>query len=153
MLDFCEEYFRVWNSIKSESQMVLATTRHNYPSARTVNVVVYLDKIYFQTDLRMEKAKEIKENPHVALCIGKYQIQGNCREIGHPLECKNEWFASTYKSLFPQAYNKYSNLKNERVYEVSPTKIYVWKSNNSGQTIEIISIDNRSVEMKTLSER
>ena len=149
MLNFFDEYTQVWGAIKRETRM--ATTHNNLPSARTLNVVVFADKIYFQTDRRMTKAEEIKENPHVALCIGKYQIHGICTDIGHPLDCKNGWFASEYKSLFPHAYEKYSFLKYETVYEVSPSKIFIWKSEESEQTIEIISLDKRTVEIRLLS--
>lgn len=44
------------------------------------------EKLYFQTDNTFKKYNQLKGNNKVALCIDNIQIEGECTELGHPLE-------------------------------------------------------------------
>ena len=145
MSEYKKQLDQVWQSLKEEECLVLATSVNDMPTARTINVIYHNKRIYFQTDSRMKKADDIRTNDHVALSIGKYQIQGTCRELGHPHEDKNKWFAIMYKKAFPSAFAKYSGLPNEQVYEVIPTVIKVWHYHNS-----IASVTSFILEKKLL---
>lgn len=118
------ELFKTFGSSRLIS---LATCNGEHVNARTVSSIIANQKFYFQTSNQMNKAREIAANEQVAICFDNAQIQGKCREIGHPLNKENEWFIKLYKEAFPNAFKKYSHLKSERIYEITPRMIALWK--------------------------
>lgn len=80
--------------------------------------------LYFQTDRAFLKYRQLAENKNAALCMDNIQIEGICRELGHPME--NERFAGLYGKHFPGSFERYSGLKNERLFVMSPVFIKRW---------------------------
>ncbi|MCH5349485.1 MAG: pyridoxamine 5'-phosphate oxidase family protein, partial [Oscillospiraceae bacterium] len=87
--------------------------------------VVQIDGIfYFQTDMTLNKYRQIVSNHNVALCIDNIQIEGICEEIGHPLQSTS--FCNIFQECFKGSYDAYTSLKNERLFTVKPVYIERW---------------------------
>ena len=106
--------------------MCLATSDKNRVSARSMSVIIYDKKLYFQTDKRFLKYSQLTENPRAALCWSNVQLEGVCEELGHFSASSNEFFAERFKKHYKGSYEAYSHLKSEVVFELSPTLVTVW---------------------------
>jgi uncharacterized pyridoxamine 5'-phosphate oxidase family protein len=100
---------------------------NNYPTARSMSVIVFNEKIYFQTGVNLLKYKQIAENNKVALSFDNVQIEGTANIIGKPLDEKNKEIMVKYKKHFKPAYNNYSHLEDEILIEVIIGKATIWK--------------------------
>ncbi len=109
----------------SARHVTLVTSVAEKVSARTVSVVLLVDKFYFQTDIKLPKYAQLIANPNVALCVNDMQIQGVCTELGKPSDFPD--FITAYRAGFPDAYKRYTNLPDERVFAVTPTYIERWR--------------------------
>ena len=124
-LDFNIELEKVYKKIGKSKFAVLATSAQNKPTARTMSIVFFDNKIYFQTSNEYLKYKQITENNNVALCIGNMQIEGNANIKGKTIE-QNK-FIEIYKKSHNSSYKKYSKLDESIVIEVEPKKITLWE--------------------------
>ena len=75
-LDFAVEKEKQFKELAEKKGMVLATCAENRVTARNMSVIFLDGKIYFQTDSKMEKARQIEANENVALCVDNFQIVG-----------------------------------------------------------------------------
>ena len=104
--------------------MVLSTSINDIVYSRMISVVQFNERFYFQTDCKMDKYNQLKNNCNISLCFDNVSILGNCREIGKPTE--NEMFCKLYSKYYNSAYELYSNLENEVLFEITPTLFKVW---------------------------
>lgn len=116
----------LFNKLGDHGVMCLATSQNDIVSARSMSVILYKQKFYFQTDANFKKYKQISENPNVALCMNNIQIQGVCVNLGHPLLSENSFFADLFKQFYQSSFENYSALKDEFLFEVTPTIITIW---------------------------
>jgi uncharacterized pyridoxamine 5'-phosphate oxidase family protein len=113
--------------LEAQKYLVLATSSNNRVAARTISYASKGLTIYFQTDRNFLKARQIEQNPNVALCGANVQIEGTARIRNHPLDKSNEEFVELFKNKHPLAFNTYAHLKSEIVIEVEPELITFWK--------------------------
>lgn len=138
---FEEEYLKFWQDFGKSKKMVLSTAFTDIVTSRTMSVIHLNGKLYFQTDITFRKYHQLKNNPHVALCIDNIQIDGICNEIGSPIE--NEDFCNAYKTCFPSSFHRYTMLKNERLFAVTPTFIESWVYIDNIPYMKTFDITNR----------
>lgn len=124
MNNFETQWKTFWNEFGTGKKMVLSTSLNDKVTARMMSIVQKQGVLYFQTDRMFRKYHQLVENRNVALCIDNIQIEGTCKEIGHPLD--NAIFSCLYKECFPSSFTNYSSLKNERLFEVIPLYIKRW---------------------------
>jgi nitroimidazol reductase NimA-like FMN-containing flavoprotein (pyridoxamine 5'-phosphate oxidase superfamily) len=124
--------------------MVLATCAGGRVTARSVSVVVSGGKFYFQTDRSFLKYRQLLENRNAALCLDNIQVEGTSAEKGHPLDVENRLFAEQYQRCFPGSFEKYTAMKNETVFEISPTLITVWNYEDGKPTREFYDFRNNT---------
>lgn len=127
----CNELF---NRLQEHSKMVLSTSMNDKVTSRMMSIVIYNNEFYFQTDKEFRKYQQLKINPNVALCKDNIQIEGVCEEIGAPSE--NHIFCKYYQRYFPSSFDKYTHLKNERLFVIKPTYIQKWIYENGEPFIE-----------------
>ena len=138
-MDYKQMLQTVFDDLGEGKKMVLATCANDEVSARTMSIIIHQGKFYFQTGVTMSKVADIAVNNKVALCAKGTSIMGVCREIGRPGDAENAWFLEKFSTYFTSAALKYSHLEYERIYEVVPTKIKIWKS--KGDTPGIVHLD------------
>ena len=72
-----------------DCQFALATAVDNVPSVRVVDTYYDAGGFYIVTYGKSQKAKQMEENAHVALCHNLYRFNGTAHRIGHPLDARN----------------------------------------------------------------
>ena len=128
-----------------ESQiMCLATSNEDRVTARSMSVIMMDQKFYFQTDRQFLKYDQIIKNPKVALCFHNIQIEGVCKELGHPLSVENSGFTNRYKEFFQGSFEKYSHTENEVVLVVQPKLISLWCYENGQPYQEFLDFENKT---------
>lgn len=140
-----------YNHLMNNRHIVLATSSHGRVTARTISYIVLDNKIMFQTDSTFLKAKQIKSNNKVALCIDNIQIEGIAKILGNPFDEYNNKFLKKYKQIHESAYNKYSHTKNEIVIEVCPILITIWKYENELGIRKVINLESQTLETITMN--
>ena len=105
-----------WSEFGTAKKMVLSTSQKDHVTSRMVSIIQYEGLLYFQTDCTFRKYEQLIENHHIALCIDNIQIEGICKEIGHPLDLTI--FSDLYQKHFPNSFKRYTALKNERLFQV-----------------------------------
>ncbi len=127
---FEEKAAALFRDLGESRIMVLATSADDAATARSMSVIIYSGRFYFQTDIAMTKAEQIAVNPRVALCFQNYQVEGMCRATGHPMDDHNRFFLELFKKHYEGSYKRYSHMPGERVFEVIPDKVTVWNYEN-----------------------
>lgn len=135
---FIKKYHTVIEQIGDHASMVLATSNHDIVSARTMSVVVMDQSFYFQTDCNFRKHQDLLSNPHAALCFDNIQIEGLCKDLGHPR--RHNEFCSTFQTYFRLSYDAYTTLENKRLWRLDPTKLQRWLYINEVPWIEQFDI-------------
>lgn len=94
----------------------------------------------------MRKCAQLRKNPNAALCIDEVQIEGRCEEIGTPQE--NPAFCALYRECFPDSFARYTHLKDERVFCLTPTYIQRWIYEEGQPVIESFDFVQRTYERR-----
>ena len=143
---FKEKYVYLLSVIGDHKTMVLSTAVGDTVDSRMMSIVQFNEKFYFQTDCKMNKYRQMKLNPNFSLCFDNISIQGKCREIGIPAE--NKTFCNLYSKYFSRAYQLYSHLENEVLFEITPTLIKVWDYEDGSAYYEIYNVWDKSYVKK-----
>jgi len=149
VLNFREELEKFSNQTGDHKHMALATCDDNYPTVRTMSVIIYNDNIYFQTGTDLHKYDQISANKNVALCFDNVQIEGIAKIIGKPLDKNNEEIMEKYKKCFESSFKKYSYLDNEVLIMVKIKKITIWKYDAEQKPYRVfIDVDKENAYME-----
>lgn len=141
IMEFAEAYGNFWKGLGTNKKMVLSTSLGEVVTSRTMSIIIFQEKFYFQTDKTSRKCRQIKDNCNVALCIDNIQVEGICSELGHP--GTNMEFLEAYKKYFPSSFIRYSSLENERLFQISPIFIEKWIYIDGAPYIETFDIANK----------
>lgn len=130
-----------WHNFGEWKQMVLSTCEKEQVTSRMMSIIQKDGLLYFQTDKTFRKYKQLLTNPKVSLCESNIQIEGICIEIGCPKE--NPSFCLLYKQYFPNSFERYSFLNNERLFQVKPFRIQQWIYKEGVPFIEIYDLEKQ----------
>ena len=125
--EFHAKLTEFFNRLGNAKIMVLATSQDNRVTARMMSCIIADGMIYFQTDRKFDKYKQIAANPRVALCIDNIQIEGVASVQGHTLDPQNKFFATAYECNYKGSFDAYSSLPDTSLIQVAPTKITLWE--------------------------
>lgn len=121
---FEEQLALLWNEFGQGRTMVLSTAENGRVSSRMMSVVRLGGTFCFQTDIRLRKYRQLRQNSYAALCSENIQIEGVCEEAGRPAE--NAAFSEAFRACFPGSFKAYSALEDERVFVMKPLYIERW---------------------------
>lgn len=123
-MTFINEFKLIEEELKSYGVMILATTDNIKVSARSMCTIYEDGHIYFQTDKKLEKCKQIEINNNVALTVGFIQVEGVATIIGkwdeHPKLLNN------YCKMHRKSYETYKDLSTEVVVKVEVARLKKW---------------------------
>ena len=142
---FRKAYADFLNEMGESRKTVLSSSLRDAVTSRMMSVVLLHGRFYFQTDAASRKCRQLKGNPRVSLCADNIQIEGHCRKAGTTLE--NGEFASACQKAFPGSYLRYSGLKSERLFEVTPAFIQSWTYREGVPYIEIFDVTSGQYQM------
>ncbi len=123
---FDEKTTALFQSLGGHLVMVLATCADTRVTARSMSILVKDQSFYFQTDRTFLKYRQISGNNRVALCANQVQVEGICRELGHPMAEENSWFAKRFQAAFPRSYERYTPMAQETLFVVEPRLVRTW---------------------------
>jgi len=105
--------------------MVLATSFKNRVIARNVLIANNGLDIYFFTWGHSRKCKQIKNNPKVALCKDKVQIEGTAKILGDLFSQKNKKYTDIIRNKFPEAIKRWEQKPGMVLVRIKPNFICV----------------------------
>ena len=114
--------------LETHKLFILATSADNLVTARTINCVNKELTMFFRTDSRFLKYKQIEQNPNVALCADNLQIEGEAKIIGNPTDKSNPEIIETYLNDFTTDNKSSIDSQYEVIIKVTPILISLWKS-------------------------
>ncbi len=141
---FKEKFDNFMKEFGVSKQMVLSTSHHDKVSSRMMSIVQIGHVFYFQTDKNFRKYEQLIGNPNVSLCIENIQIEGICREIGRPSE--HSTFIDVFSKEYSSSYERYTNRREERLFEVQPVYIQKWIYEEGNSFIEIFDVRSKIYE-------
>lgn len=145
-MEVFEENFKAFlGEFTCGKTMVLSSSENDKVTSRMMSIVHIDGLFYFQTDKSFRKYHQLISNPQVALCIENIQVEGMCKEQGHPLE--NALFCEIYKACFNSSFKRYSFLESERLFVVEPTFVERWRYIEGVPFIETFEVKNREYKM------
>ncbi|HPY84530.1 MAG TPA: tyrosine-protein phosphatase [Ruminococcus flavefaciens] len=139
--EFTEKFSAFLGDFGIGRTMVLSTSENDRVSSRMMSVVRIGEEFYFQTDTELRKYRQLITNNNAALCIDNIQIEGVCKEKGHPTDSVD--FCEVFCSCFRGSYDAYSKLENERLFVFRPTYIQRWIYKDGVPYIERFELSDR----------
>lgn len=134
--------------------MALASSLNDYVMVRNVSCLFYDNKVWFKTDKKFRKTKQLLQNPNVALCWSGVQIEGVAENKGLVVDEPSRRFEKLYKKHLWGSYNKYSHEDSEIIIEVTPKFVEIWDTSEDNFAYQIfIDFESQSVEVKQYDER
>ncbi|MBQ5311912.1 MAG: pyridoxamine 5'-phosphate oxidase family protein [Oscillospiraceae bacterium] len=122
--------------------MVLSTCAEGRVTSRAMSVVAIDGRFYCQTNRNYLKCRQIAANPNVSLCFGRYTIEGICSIKGHPKE--DARFMDALRRVYPDAAERWSDLPEECVLEITPRLVRSWIYEDGVPYIEEWDMDERT---------
>ena len=122
------DFDTMWAELGESRVMVLSTCAEDRVTSRSMSMVIYGGKFYCQTNEDYLKCRQIKVNPNVSLCSGNFTAEGICRIIGKPHD--NMDFISAMRKAYPDAVERWSQLPEECVLEITPAVVHSWVYEN-----------------------
>ena len=145
---------KIMKLLSKTNYVVLATaSKDGIVTASKMCVISDGTTLYFQTDSNFEKARNIMENPNVAITIENIYFKGQAIITGHPSQ--NQFFVEKMKERHYQTYENYTNLHNQILIKVNLTECRIWgiwQNNDIGddsvvreESIKILNLKNEQL--------
>lgn len=147
-MEFNVKLTEFFNKFGSHKNMVLSTSYNNEVDSRMMSIICYNGKFYFQTDKNFKKCQQIKANSKVSLCIDNISVKGICKCVGKPVD--NLTFCKLFNENFQKAYNLYTGLESEVLFEVEPIHIKCWIYENDTPYIEEYELNKKIYSKKSV---
>lgn len=140
--------------LSKTNYVVLATAnKDGIVTASKMCVVSDGTILYFQTDYGFEKARNIRENPNVAVVVDNIYFKGQATIIGKSAD--NAYFVEKMKERHYRTYENYTNLPNQILIKVELTECRIWgiwhsqdeKSGivSSEEAIKVLNLKNKNL--------
>ena len=143
--DYSKMKAKVISILERRQSIVLATSFNNKVTARTISHVNEGLTIFFQSSGGSEKAQQMLHNPNVAIAVSNIQMEAVVEDCGHPCDPNNKNIIEKYKNKYPAYFEKYSNLPDEILFKVVPTKIKLYSYTDNKPNIVVMDIINARV--------
>jgi len=124
-------------ALEKETTLTLATCAGCRVTIRPMSHINEGLTVYFQTGKHYLKAQQISANPHVAMEVGTYEMEGVAEMIGHPMDEVNQFFIAKYQTKHPNYAVRWSALPNQVIVKVEITLVRQWRYINGKPTIAI----------------
>jgi len=129
----------IQKKLKRTRGVILATSADNTVAARQVSAVNDGLTIMFSTSIKSNKAKQIKQNPNVAVAFDNVKIEAVAEAYGHP--SGHSAFMTVFKKKFPIFAKVYKSLPDDVLIIIKPKKIALYKF-IGGACEDILDVEN-----------
>jgi general stress protein 26 len=151
-LDFAKVREQKVKFLEGHRVIVLATSRYNRVTARTVTYTTRGSNIYFMSWDHHKKVVQMRENPKVALCRDNVNIEGVAEILGTPLDEKNKECAEIYKKKLPRDFAGFAAKPGMVMVRVTSTFIVSMVRINDRLYLEHLDLRNKVAYLKALEE-
>ncbi len=127
LIDFRQAMEYVWNKVEKKKIAVLSTAAHNRVTSRAMSFIRLGDDLYFQSDERNLKIRQIQKNRNVAVCLDNIQMEAEAEIRGHSSLPVNHDFVAKFKQEHPGSYEAYTEGKHQVVIRLIIKLITLWK--------------------------
>ncbi|MBN1797113.1 MAG: pyridoxamine 5'-phosphate oxidase family protein [Spirochaetales bacterium] len=127
LINFTGAMEYVWNKVEKKKIAVLSTAAGNRVTSRTVSFIRLGDNLYFQTDERFLKTRQIRKNKNVAVCLDNIQLEAEAEIRGHSSLPVNRDFVEKYKKKHPGSHKAYTKGRHQAVVRLELKLITIWK--------------------------
>ena len=126
-----ERFWKQLDSMGNMETLVLATSKDDLVTSRPIGALRYDNSILIRTGGDSQKAKQVRANPHVAVCMGAFYLQGKARILGLCTDLDNpevQKARDLYQKRWPDAFSETDNfLSGDEVFIlITPTNISQW---------------------------
>jgi general stress protein 26 len=142
-----EELIRFLESKHSET-MVLATSHNDRVLARNVLVASDGLDLYFFTWKHSRKCMQIQNNPKVALCKDKVQIEGVAEILGGLMDEKTKKYTDIMRRKFPEAIEEWERRPGMIIVRVKPTFAVTGGSSDGDVYLDYLDLKNQKAYSK-----
>ena len=125
--------------LEGQRMCYLATTNQSFVDNAMVAYYSEGFDLYFGSFRDTLKCRNIDENPHVAIGVGKLQIHGSAQLIAAESPEHQEYVAK-YLTKFPN-YQFYFELQNNELYRIKPLVIWLYDSSKGTMHRDRLIID------------
>ncbi|MGL5531519.1 MAG: pyridoxamine 5'-phosphate oxidase family protein [Culicoidibacterales bacterium] len=144
MNDLEQKLEKFYQEFGISKKMVLSTVEKQRVTSRMMSIVRIKGVLYFQTDCKSTKYRQLVKNPYIALCNDNIQIEAKVIELGHPLNHKQ--FCEVFQVHHPHSYENYTILPDERLFAVALTKIQLWKYVEDKPYLAVYDIEQQTYQ-------
>jgi general stress protein 26 len=142
-LDFEKQVEEKINFLREHHTIVLATSRDDKVTARTVSYATEGLEFYILSWDHHEKIEQIKENPNVALARDNISIKGVAEILGKPLDEKSRTGAEAIKNKRSKEFEIFSRTPGMIMVKVTPSYIKSWVRVDNKFLIEHLDLQNK----------
>ena len=126
-IDYAEAMNYVRRKIEEKKIGVLSTSDGNRVTSRSMSFICLGSDLYFQTDRRFEKIRQLEINKKAAVCMENIQIEAEAEIKGGTELPENRSFLKKFAAEHPGSYSMYSHGRNQIVVRLIIKNITVWK--------------------------
>lgn len=131
---------KVLKTLNENKICCIATTGEKYVDNAMLAYYADAFDLYFGSFSDTLKCRNIKVNPHVAICVDNLQFHGKAQLIKHSSD-EYFFYMEKYLTKFPH-YKYYFELQNNELYRVTPLVIWYYDSSKGTMHRDMIVFDN-----------
>jgi uncharacterized pyridoxamine 5'-phosphate oxidase family protein len=142
-LDFAERKQAFVDSLqKPENRiMALATSDGGHVTARSILTASVGTDIYFFSWTHSRKCRQIRSNPHVALCNDQLQVEGTAEILGGFFEETNRSHLELFLQKFPEAIERWRDRPGMVFVRVRPTFVVLGASSTIQPGLDYLDLE------------
>lgn len=120
-------------TLEKAEVITLATSAHDLVTVRQVSPLAIGTQLYIRTSAASNKAKQMTENPNVAVCVSNFYFSGKAKNLGKVNLSENEEIKKAYKQRYPGAFSSGDEFiqEDEVFFAIQMGKISQWIYNNN----------------------
>jgi hypothetical protein len=126
---------KFYESVKTEEELLLATSAGGIVTMRTVSPVLYNDAILIFTSPTSRKYTQLKQNPNCALKVGIFFVEAEAEFLGATMLESNAALREVYTLKFKGAFDETleNNGVNAEFLLLKPKHIRGWLMDDNNQ--------------------
>lgn len=140
------------NFLKGHHTIVLATSKDDLVTARTVSYATEGLDFYILSWDHHEKVMQIKKNPNVALARDNISIKGVAQILGNPLDEKSRIGAEIITKKRPKEFEIFSHIPGMTMMKVTPRYIKSWVRVDNKLRIEHLDLESKRAYLQKPEE-
>jgi general stress protein 26 len=138
--------------LAAKRAIVFATSEGARVTARTVSFASSGVEVYFMSFAANTKCRQIRANPHVALCRDNVQIEGTAQILGPVTDSSNAAYAGLLRDKYPEDYAANAAHPEMILLRVVPSRIGVYRKDGDQHLVDRLDLKSMTLTVERLAE-